>query len=544
MENLIPTRDKIKEEISTETFDIIIIGGGITGAGVARDASLRGLKVVLFEKGDFASGSSSQTSKLIHGGLRYLRNYEFRLVRQAALERKVHIEIAPHLAEITEFVIPQYKWNTDRKIMLRLGLWLYDLLAIPKRIGKHKFMTVKDVMEALPFISPEGLKYGASFHDVKTDDARLTLANILSASAAGAKTLNYSEVKTWEDTDDKIVTHIEDRITGETYSVSGLSLIICGGPFSDIIENRGIWFDGSTQLKLTRGTHLILKKRLNEKACLLINEDKRPIFLIPQLDYDLIGTTDVEYDGVPDDVTPTLEDQEYLLNAINKLFPQANYSEEDIVASYAGVRPLIFQNASSEGKISREHTINVYEGGIITIAGGKLTTYRKMSEQAINKILKILKLRKSSHRCMTHKLPLWGGEIDSWDDYRKERADYLRKTYKITEETADMLVKWYGSEIDFFETYIKKYGTEILLEGRPWLRAQVNYSCQVEMTQSPIDFLRRRTPIMLEEGNGMDILNDVCQIMMTELNWTNEIKDSWNEKTKKYIAKFISSSNN
>ncbi|OLS28889.1 MAG: Aerobic glycerol-3-phosphate dehydrogenase [Candidatus Heimdallarchaeota archaeon LC_2] len=538
MENLIPSRSDMIKSISDKEYDVVIVGGGVTGAGVARDAILRGLKVLLLEKGDFASGTSSMTSKMIHGGLRYLKNYEFRLVRQAALERRVHLDIAPHLAEVREFLVPLYKWNPDGTFMLRLGLILYNLLALPKRIGKHKNLDPKKLVEKMSLLENDDLIGGALFHDVVTNDARLTLANCLSAAAGGADIINYMEMDSWETYDGEVHVKATDVLTTKTYEITAKYIILCVGPWSQITESKGIDFEGQARVRLTRGTHIVLKKKVIEYPCLLMNEDNRPIFLIPGDNYDLAGTTDLDHDGTPDDVKPTFEEVEYILNAVNKLFPNMKYSENDVIASFAGVRPLVSKEGVKEGKVSREHSIfQDRTNRTVTIVGGKLTTYRVMSKQALDKVIKAMGTLKG--KCMTQKLPLWGGEVDDWESFKSEKIEELQNEFSLSSASANMLVKWYGSEVDYFKEFIKQNGTTLLLPNRPWLEAQVIYSCRVELAQTPIDVLRRRTNIMFEENNGENILDKVVELMSEELKWDTQKQNLMKTQTLEYINNFI-----
>ncbi|MHA2031468.1 MAG: glycerol-3-phosphate dehydrogenase/oxidase [Candidatus Kariarchaeaceae archaeon] len=538
MENLIPSRSEMLESMQDTIYDVIVIGGGVTGAGVARDAMLRGLKVALLEKGDFASGTSSMTTKLIHGGLRYLQNYEFRLVRQAALERKVHLEIAPHLAEVMEILLPVFDWNDDSPFMLRLGLILYDILSIPKRIGKHKNLSSKQLKELLPLLNNQNIRGGALFHDVRTNDARLTLANCLSAAAGGAHVVNYVEMLSFETTDNEVNVVAVDNLSKEEINLVGRYIVLCGGPWSQIIEERGIDYDGKAKVRLTRGTHLILKKKLDKYGCLLINEDDRVTFLLPSHGNDLAGTTDLDHDGSPDDVKPTLEEINYIINACNKIFPSVKYTLDDVQATFAGVRPLVYQKGVKEGKVSREHIIlHDKPNRTLTIVGGKLTTYRVMSKQALDKVVKHMGVLKG--KCMTDKLPIWGGEVDDWIEFYNINVEKLIDEYSISKSSAEMLVQWYGSEIDHFKEYLSKYGTNQLETDLPWLEAQIAYSCEVELAQTPIDVMRRRLNLMFERGNGLDSLERIVEIMSVHLNWDDIMRSKMIIDTKQYIDKFI-----
>ena len=539
MENLIPSRKKMYDRLD-EHFDVIIIGGGITGANVLRDAALRGLSVCLIEKGDFAAGSSSITSRMIHGGVRYLQNYEFGLVREAALERKVYVDLAPQLAEVMNFIVPLYKWNPEPLFMLRLGLIAYDLLAIPKRIGRHKILNKKKIVDRFPLLENDDITGGAMYQDVKTDDARLTLINVLSGVAAGGVALNYTEAIEWEDEGDEVEVEIKDKLTGKKYEIKGDTLILCAGPWTEIVENLGDDFEGKAKVRTTRGTHILLDMDIGQEyAALLINDDKRPIFIIPRINGKVLaGTTDVDFTGSPDDVVPTREDVEYILEACNKIFPSITFEPKDVLSAFAGVRPLVQKKGVKEGKVSRKHSIFV-DGSIITLVGGKLTTARVMAKQAINKALKILMRSKREYLCVTNKIPLFGGDILDWSQYYDENKKRLIEKYELSDTTADMLIRWYGSELELFENMLDEVGTSKFMENQPWLEAQLVFSCRVELAQHPIDFLRRRTPIMLERDNGEPILDRVIEIMASELDWDEKYMVKMREETMKFINKRI-----
>jgi glycerol-3-phosphate dehydrogenase len=253
------------------------------------------------------------------------------------------------------------------------------------------------------------------------------------------------------------------------------------------------------------------------------------------MDYDHAGTTDIDYPGDPDDITPPPEDVEYILKACNKLFPTAKYTKNDVVATFIGLRPLVSEKGVPEGKVSRDHTIFVDKDGVITVAGGKLTTYRVMAKQAVEKALKILGLSKRVHKCVTGSLPLWGGNIEDWDLYLEEHTKELMQEFDLDEKTAQVVVKMYGSELPMFVKVLTEHGTEKLVEGRPWLEAQVIYSCRYEMVRHPIDFLRRRTHMMFEEGNGENAVNTVATLMAKELNWDETKTKKTEEETIDFI---------
>jgi len=525
-------RNEIISECQSTVFDIVVIGGGITGAGVARDAAIRGLKVALFEKNDFASGTSSTTSKMLHGGLRYLQNYEFRLVRKAALERGLHLKLAPHLTDKLNFIIPIYRWNKFSPIKMWFGVKLYDLLAYPKGLGKSRKLKVKDIIHKFPHLSSNDLIGGVFYHDVRTDDARITLSNILSARQYGASTLNYTKLNSWDVKDGITTCSVENMETNQVMQVKTKIIINCTGPWTESTEKLNAQIKGKSKLRLTSGIHLRLPKLLDNYSCLIINEDERPIFYMPGLNGDLIGTTDEDYQGSPDDVIPTKKEVDYLLDAVNRLMKR-QYTYEDIESIFTGVRPLVYQDTTSEGKVSRDHTIHTYDNYLITILGGKLTTYRFMAKQAVDKAINFIQTSKI--KCSTDKIHLYGGEIDDWDAYVRLHLSRLKKLYGFNENISMMLIKWYGSNLLDFEEVLKEVGTHPLRIEIPWLAAQVNFACRFEFARSPIDILRRRTQIMLEKGKGIELVERIVEIMSEELNWDLKTANKMIQQTMEYI---------
>ena len=540
MPNQLPTRQEMIERQKNEEFDLVIIGGGATGVGTARDAILRGLSVALVEKGDFSSGTSSQSTKLLHGGLRYLKNFEFGLVREAALERMNNLEIAPHLGEIKDFLVPLYTWSEDRPILLRFGLWVYSALSFPKNLGRHKWLNKAQLEEREPLLKNDTLKCGGLYQDVQTHDSRLVIANALSAIEHGAVLTNYTYANQWVHGEDGFTVDVTDQETDEQYQIRGKVLINATGPWTEIVEDRIKNFNGEAKLRPTWGAHLMLKKKTSGYPVLIVNDDGRALFLIPHDDYDLAGTTDIDYHGDPDDIAPTEYDQEYILNAINKLFPSAKYDEDDVVAAFSGLRPLVYQSGVAEGKVSRNHEIFV-EDGVITVTGGKLTTYRVMAKETVDHALTLLGLSRRNYRCITQKVNLYGGDVDreEWPEYYEQTSEQLIQDYNIDKKAAKNLVKHYGSDIDYVRSLLEEHGQAKFKEHRPWMEIQVLYACRKEMARTPVDFLRRRTWIMLEENNGEDILDRVIELMADELSWDDEMCVEMREKTIDYINRYI-----
>ncbi len=534
-------REEIFETVKNNVFDLIIIGGGIVGAGTARDAALRGLKVALFEKGDFSAGTSSQSTKLIHGGLRYLKNYDFFLVREAALERKKLIEIAPHLCDIRDFIVPNYKWSQDHILLLRLGLIGYDILSFPKNLGMHKWYNKDKIEKIEPLIKNEELRGGGIIKDVMTNDSRLVIANLQTAATEGASIINYCIVENIIKKDELYEVKICDLENGDKYLVKTKVVINATGPWSDLVSKK---FDEerNNKLRLTWGAHLVLNKKTGTHPVLIVNKDGRAVFLIPHERFDIIGTTDIDYKGDPDLIAPTEFDRDYILSSINSILPNNKYSNEDILSAFSGLRPLVLKKTdTNEGKVSRKHLIKVEQDGIITAIGGKLTTYRLMAKEIVDKSIKLLKLNKPEHKCLTGDYPLFGGnfEYENKNTYFQNEKIRLKNKFGIDDEVSAFIVKQLGSEVENLDPILNKHGVKKISNNNYLLTAMVIYYIQYEFARTPIDILRRRTWIMLEKGNGLNILDEVVDIMGLELNWDDATKNMMKKKTIDYINKFM-----
>lgn len=538
-EHIIPDRASIVERMKERIYDVVVIGGGITGAGIFRDAMLRGLNVALIEKDDFASGTSSESSKMLHGGLRYLMNYEFKLVREAALERKIVADMTPHFSTIMPFVVPLYTWTKQSPWMVKMGLWLYDLLAFPKRIGKHRMMKREEVFEKFPVIKNDDIVKGAFYFDTRTNDSRLVLSNILDGLSGHGDALNYAELVHWSRKEEGLSLNVLDKEGGETFEIKTRIMINATGPWADFTEDLDDDFEGLIRVRRTKGIHLTVKPKLKDHCILLANTDDRPIFVMPWGEYDIVGTTDTDWKGKPEDVVADKEDIDYILDALNRLFPDANYTYDDIYSTFAGVRPLVYQPGKDERKTSREHTIKDY-GDVISIAGGKLTTYRLMAKEIVDRSFRNLGLRKI--KCMTHKMPIWGGDYDEWGGFEEFVAETKKRfdnRYGLTERQIEILIHYYGSAIGLVEKVIKEQPdlSKPLVEDLPFIRAMIVVAARYEHARHIEDVLRRRTQIAFCKGNGLEALDDVADLMGAELGWDEQTK----EKEKQAYREFVGS---
>jgi glycerol-3-phosphate dehydrogenase len=407
-------RADILENLKTKKYDLLIIGGGITGAGIALDAVLRGLSVALVEKGDFASGTSSKSTKLIHGGLRYLKQMDFALVQEVGTERAVVHNIAPNLVKPEKMLLPLYQGGTYSKFLTSFGLALYDFLAAVKKTERRVMVSSKEALKLEPLLKAEKLKGAGLYYEYRTDDARLTIEIIKTAIDKGADCLNYCEVIDFDyDNEGKLAfvkcsdrdentenAEIEVREQSEqcSFFVEADLIVNAAGPWVDILRLKQQSEESlKKRLHLTKGVHLVVKRDkfpITQSVYFDETIKGRMIFAIPRAGITYFGTTDTNYSGSLDDIKVEEDDIDYLLAAVNGMFPDVQLKKEDIKSSWAGLRPLIHQEGKSPSELSRKDEIFVSEEGLISIAGGKLTGYRKMAERVVDKVMQSLKAKK------------------------------------------------------------------------------------------------------------------------------------------------------
>ncbi|HVM49579.1 MAG TPA: glycerol-3-phosphate dehydrogenase/oxidase [Candidatus Acidoferrum sp.] len=386
-------------------LDVLVVGGGIVGSGVARDAAMRGLRVGLVEQHDFASGTSSRSSRLLHGGLRYLAQGRIGLVREASIEKKIIHHIAPHLAEPLPFIFPAYSNNKEWVLwQLKVGVKLYDLLCGGRNLGRSTWLGRAEVLKRVPGLANEGLNGAVRYYDGFTNDARLTLDTLRSAAAHGAAVLNYCRFRDaaraglWE-------CELEDRAARRPLRIRAQAVVNASGPWADGLPHSRV------KLRLTKGIHLVVERaRLPVTDTVVMTEGKRILFAIPWGERTIVGTTDTDYEGPLDDVRAGAADIACVLDVTNRFFPQARLSQRDVISSWAGVRPLVADPTGGPSDISRAHEIRNPEPGWWDVAGGKLTTYRLMGEQVVDEVVEALKALKALNRdvakCRTAQEPL------------------------------------------------------------------------------------------------------------------------------------------
>ena len=420
-------RDKTISKLANEAYDLVVIGGGITGGGIALDAASRGMKVALVEKNDFASGTSSKSTKLIHGGLRYLKQFDFWLVKEVGSERAIVHKLAPHLVLPEKMLLPLIENGSYGKWLTSIGLKVYDILAQVTGDDKRQMLEKKEALKLEPLLPKKILKGAGYYAEYRTDDARLTIENIKTSLQFGTTALNYATVKDFVYKDEKISgVIIYDTISGKEFNIKTKYVISAAGPWVDELRSINNSKKGK-RLHLTKGVHLVFpKEKLPVKQSVYFDiPDGRMMFAIPRGKVTYVGTTDTNYNNDKDHVTTDLADAIYLLSAVNNMFPKINLEMEDIISSWAGLRPLIHEEGKSASELSRKDEIFTSDTGLISIAGGKLTGYRKMAERVVDRIAKKLEdeYDMESKDCNTENIPLCGNDFKKYKHVKKYIAE-------------------------------------------------------------------------------------------------------------------------
>jgi len=527
-------RTESLRRLQSDRFDLIVIGGGITGAGISLDAASRGLRVALLEKSDFASGTSSKSTKLIHGGLRYLENLHLALTYEACVERQLLLRLAPHLVEPFPFLIPNYRGFLQKQ-KLSAGLWLYDLMASLQGVTFHRALSRDEVIRFAPLIERNRLSGGFIYYDCKTDDSRLTLEVIKCGARYGALPINYVEVVEIL-RERRLATGVKavDRLTGEIFEVGARSIASATGAWTDAVHKLDD-SQAKPMIRPSKGAHLVLpREKLRLETAVLVpsaTEDGRFIFAVPWYGEVLLGTTDTDYTGSLDNIPVTNEDVAYLIAATNRLFPEAKITTEDVISSFAGVRPLIDSPGASTTRISREHSTFESPSGVIFVAGGKLTTYRRMAQEVTDRIISRLGL-KEAKRCSTERILLSGVELGETADRLRAQAIEDCKAQGLEEDVALSLLTSFGKDYQAILKIIDEDRnlSRRIIGGLPHIRAEVVYACRFELAAKVEDILRRRTRLALLAGNRLArAIEDTAELMGKELDWDrNQIKSEAN----------------
>ncbi|HEY7745423.1 MAG TPA: glycerol-3-phosphate dehydrogenase [Desulfuromonadales bacterium] len=525
-----PAQPRDLQRLTERSHDVLIIGGGINGAGIARDLAMRGLRVALVEKGDFASGASSASTKLIHGGVRYLERFAFRLVFEACRERRILQLIAPHLVRPIPFFIPVYRDDPRSLAAIRTGMSLYDLLAMFRNTHPHSILDTEEALQREPALRPEGLSGVALYWDCRMDDARLCLENILAARELGADIANYLEVTGFIKTAGRVRgVRVLDRETGQDLEVCAEVVVNTTGPWLD----RLCSLDGEATNKLrpTRGTHILVPRinRGEEALYLTAGRDDRLFFVIPWGELSLVGTTDVDDPGDPDLVAPTESDIEYLLSETARHLHGRVLNRADVVAAFAGLRPLVAESTAAASRVSREHRLFESASGLLSVGGGKYTTYRAVAAEVAGRVTE--RLGRGHGRSLTHRIPLPGGATGNFASYLHREVRNLSAEYGLPPAELAGLLSLYGSRTPRLLTLLREEPAlaRPIVEDSPLLAVQVAYATDFEMARTPEDVLRRRTPLALQTGRGLRELEGVAALMSQRLQVSAEWRRHWQE---------------
>lgn len=522
--------------LANQRYDVLVIGGGVTGAGVALDAAVRGYKVALVEKVDFASGTSSKATKLVHGGIRYLPNFDFSLVHEALVERGILLQNAPFLVHPLGFVLPIYQGDrhpvgipfstpggVGMGFVLNSGLLLYDVLAGRRNVSRHRHLSRSAVLRMAPALISKGLKEGFIYYDAQTNDARLTLALIRTAARYGATIANYSEVTAFLTAEGKVTgARVRDRLGDQEITVEARHFVNATGIHAEEVEVLS-GKEPTVQVEPSKGVHLVFARETlkleNVAVVLPETDDKRILFIVPWESRAIFGTTDTG-SGDLDHPMPTREDIAYLMGHLNR-YLSVHLTEKDIISAYAGYRPLLRPRNEdhSTAKLSRTHAVLQNRSGLVSIVGGKLTTYRRMAQDTVD----VLNRRDGTtpiHPTMN--LPLYGAA--GWPTVKR---DLEARGAALGLDTVVMayLGRSYGSEANAILDLVESDSTlgARLIDDLPYIRAEIPHSCREEMAMTPYDMLARRTRITLEDRQrGLGIVDEVAAMMAREHQWSPE----------------------
>ncbi|MDF2722742.1 MAG: glycerol-3-phosphate dehydrogenase/oxidase [Paenibacillus sp.] len=531
-------RERLLQSMADRQLDVLIIGGGITGAGIAWDASLRGLHTGLVEMRDFAWGTSSRSTKLVHGGLRYLKQGEVKLVREVGRERALLHRKAPHIVIPAAMVLPIYKGGTYGYWMSSIGLYVYDWLAGVKRGERRKMHTRSETLAMEPLLKQDGLKGSGSYYEYRTDDARLTIEIAKTASGHGAKLVNYAKAVGFiYEQGQAVGVQVEDVLTGRTYAIYAKKIINAAGPWVDRVRSQ----DGEVQgkrLLLTKGVHLVVdhaRLPVRQSAYLDV-PDGRMIFIIPREGKTYIGTTDTFYEGKIEEPRTTRADRDYLLDAVNHAFPSAHLGPADVESSWSGLRPLIREEGKGPSEISRKDELFRSASGLITIAGGKLTGFRKMAEKVVDLVEAELSREegRAAQGCRTDRDDISGGDSSGYASYAAYRAGWVEFGGKlgISAKDCDYLLNRYGSNITAIFDRYTALAAEPRLNGSTnaadteaegintrLLEAELHYCVHREMTVTVADFLVRRTGLVtFDRRRAKMLVEPVARLMAAMLD--------------------------
>lgn len=519
-------RGSFLKEMNLKELDLLIIGGGITGAGIALDAQVRGIKTALIEMQDFGAGTSSRSTKLVHGGLRYLKQFEVKLVAEVGKERAIVYENAPHVTTPEWMLLPMIEGGTFGKFATSIGLKVYDFLAGVKK-SEHRYMLNRQqTIEKEPLLRKDKLKGGGVYVEYKTDDARLTLEVIKEAVARGCIAVNYAKADELVYENGKAVgVKVVDKLTGDSTVVRAKKIVNAAGPWVDELREKDQSKKGK-YLHLTKGVHLVIDQSrfpLKQAVYFDTEKDGRMMFAIPRDGKTYVGTTDTHYTENMTHPRMTVEDRDYIIKAVNYMFPEVELTVEDVESSWVGLRPLIHEEGKSASEISRKDEIFFSDTGLISIAGGKLTGYRKMAERIVDIVSEDLGVKQ---RCSTDKIKLSGGDVGGANNFVEFIEEKTREGMKLglSKKEARKLANLYGTNVNRVYEIIRTNGEEakehdLSIE----VFSALVYGIEEEMVASPIDFFNRRTSAIFFNIDWVrKWKRPVLNYMKKRFNWSNE----------------------
>ena len=570
---------QIPQDVGDYAFDLIVVGAGINGAGIARDAAMRGLKVLLLDKGDISDGTTQWSTRLIHGGLRYLEYYEVHLVRESLAERERLLKIAPHLVKPLKFVVPIYERSKRGPGLIRLGMIGYDVLSFDKSVPNHRMLSREEALENYPGLNPDGLLGAATYYDGQVEYAeRIAVENSVSARAHGAVVITHAEVKRllFEDPQNGGLPRVsgvefEDRLNGGVYKAHAAVTVNVAGPWVDRVLSGAGSFGiddapaGETgereqMVGGTKGSHLIVDPFPGAPPDALYVEarkDGRPYFIVPWNGRYLIGTTDFRYKEDLDYVSADDDEIDYLIEETNAVVPTANLTREDVLFTYSGVRPLPWKPEGSESSITRSHVVYDHasgrsaaggkltvEGagpnaeGLISIVGGKLTTYRNLARQTVDTVYK--KLGQDAPTSATDKVPLPGGAVDDFQTFSAE----FKATSGLTDVLSERLLRLYGARApEVLEEAGDDPDLRVSLSPDPSVETglmgcEVLYAFRREMAETLADVLLRRTMVGLGPNVALDVDEAAAKVAVEHLGWTEERAKEEVENYHRYVERY------
>ncbi|MBS4212728.1 glycerol-3-phosphate dehydrogenase/oxidase [Neobacillus rhizophilus] len=522
-------KDHLKR-MTVEDYDVLVIGGGITGAGIALDAQTRGMKTALIEMQDYAAGTSSRSTKLVHGGLRYLKQFEVRMVAKVGKERAVVYENGPHVTVPEWMLLPLYKDGTFGVATTSFGLRVYDRLAGVKRDERRKMLSLEETLEKEPLLKRHGLKGGGYYVEYRTDDARLTIEVLKKAAETGVNAVNYAKAEEFIYEAGKLVgVKVRDAMDGELYTIKARKIVNATGPWVDNLRKLDQSLQGK-KLRLTKGVHLVFdgNRFPLRQSVYFDTSDGRMVFAIPRDGKTYVGTTDTDYTGDIANPRMTIQDEKYLVDVSNYMFPELKLTVSDVESSWAGLRPLIYEENKAPSEVSRKDEIICSASGMITIAGGKLTGYRKMAETVTDLLDR--ELRSAGHGpfapCSTLTLPISGGDVGGAAKFPEfvrlmiERGERLG----LTRKAAETLTCRYGTNVTSVYDHVIEYIRGGEQYGLPAdVYAALIYGIEEEMVVKPIDFFIRRTGAVLFNTNWVEQWKQgVISVMADNLGYSDK----------------------